>query len=248
MNEEKTKGQIIQEEFERAERSGERVNSLKDLVVFMHEEIEYCHKKINLLDGELDDLSKGLKKENDELTEKVQELEAELAEAGTVIENKARSEKRLNDAIIANNIEIEELKINNRDLQEKIRDEQELSERCRIEKDAALRSNSDLVQKVRDLEEDLATAKEQIEEKERRIKWLETQNMLWRKETEKQTERAERAEKEIRETKTIGEIEHGTFYPDDETVITINRKPDEILSVSVLFANEREEEEDDGEN
>ena len=63
---------------------------------------------------ELDDLSKGLQKENDELTEKVQELEAELTDAGTVIENKARSEKRLNDAIIVKNIQIEELKINNR--------------------------------------------------------------------------------------------------------------------------------------
>ena len=134
----------------------------------------------------LDDLSKGLQKENNELTEKVQELEAELADAGAVIENKARSEKRLNDDIIAKNIQIEELK----------------SDLCKAE------SERDELQ-----------------------------------------DRAERAEKEIRETKTIGEIEHGAFYPDGETVITINRKPDEIISVSVIFASPNEEGgEEDGED
>lgn len=306
--EDKTKEQIIKEEFERAERCGEHIKDVKDLVVFMHEEIEFYRKKINLLGRELDDLSKGLQKENDELTEKVQELETELTDAGTVIENKARSEKRLNDAIIAKNIQIEELKINNRDLGEKLRDEQELSERCRIEKAAALKSNSDLVHKVRDLEEDLATAKERIEELESEqcmtegdledaredakklknalqraeyeilkmkadkqtehdreksgleellrqkieVKELKESNAgqaeLIRKlkeELEKQTERAERAEAEIREMKTIGEIEHGTLYADDETVITINRKPQEILSVSILFANNEGGEDDE---
>lgn len=61
--------------------------------------------------------------------------------------------------------------------------------------------------------------------------------------------RAERAEKEIRETRTMTMYEaENSIYRDGETVITINKPAGKILSVSVLFADEREEDEEDGEN
>lgn len=105
------------------------------------------------------------------------------------------------------------------ELQEKIRNEKSGPEellRLKIEVKDLKESNAGLAELIRKLKEEL----------------------------EKQTDRAERAEKEIRETKMIGAIEHDdwkTLSRDDETVVTINRKPDEIISVSVIFASPNEE-------
>jgi len=110
--------------------------------------------------------------------------------------------------------------------------------------------------------------KEEIEKLKADNEWLESQIAGWRESNEGQAElirklkeeleiqidRAERAEKEIRAAKAMhtmdmidAEIDARRY--DDETVITINRKPQEIINVSILFANANEEEEEDhGEN
>lgn len=97
---------------------------------------------------------------------------------------------------------------------------------------------------ARDLKDVIVFLENEIEKYREKIHGLEDK-------AEKLTDRAERAEKEIREARTMtmydAEIDARRY--DDETVVTINRKPQEILSVSVLFANANEEGgEDDGEN
>lgn len=181
MDEVKTKEEIVKGAIERAVACG-MTKDLKDVIVFLEDEIEKCREKIHSLEECYKLAREDVKEANDER----RKVTAELQE-------KIRNEKSGPEELLRLKIEVKDLK----------------------------ESNAGQAELIRKLKE----------------------------EVDKLTDRAERAEKEIREMKTIGEIEHGAFYPDDETVITINRKPDEILSVSVLFTNEREEEEDDdGEN